>query len=241
MENSGIYREFKLFKKRSKILQESVPSFLKDGILVLLSALAYRNSKNGAAKVLALLMGGRTIVKATSRVLFLKPLLTLNEEGISFDPSVPIFDFRMAIAWEEIASIYINEVTITNSQSDKQDTTPKPSLPAILPSIQQEQRAERFLFIVPKDVEAFKRSRGFQKLETFQHGRNLLEIDVRRSIVQVFLEKMGTPFLLIERGLPIPLEELLDRIRTQFADKIQAYGIEILEEQKSTFDAVDIS
>src|SRR5581483_1629336 len=129
MENSGIYREFKLFKKRSKILQESVPSFLKDGILVLLSALAYRNSKNGAAKVLALLMGGRTIVKATSRVLFLKPLLTLNEEGISFDPSVPIFDFRMAIAWEEIASIYINEVTITNSQSDKQDTTPKPSLP----------------------------------------------------------------------------------------------------------------
>ena len=241
MEYSGTYREFKLFKKRTKILQESVPSFLKDGILVLLSALAYRNSKNGAAKALALLMGGRTIVKATSRVLFPKPLLMINEEGISFDPSVPIFDFRMAIAWEEIASIYINEVTITNSQSDKQDTTPKPPLSAVLPSIQQEQRAERFLFIIPKDTEAFKRSRGFQKLETFQHGRNLLEIDVRRSIVQVFLEKMGTPFLLVERALPIPIEELLDRIRTQFADKIQAYGIEILEEQKSTFDAGAIS
>src|SRR5579859_827045 len=239
MERTEIYREFRFYKKRTNILHEITPSFLKDAALLLVSALVYRNSKRGAARALSLLMGGKAITDTMSRIVFPKPLLIVDEEGIMYTPSIPFFDINVKMAWEEIASIYISEVTSPPpDSSDKPKDGVQTTLFKVLAlrSSTQSDGKERFLFIIPKDVEAFKQSRGFQDLETFQHGRNLLDIDLRRVLAHVWLEKTGTPFLLPQGALHTPFEEVLTRIRTQFADKLQSSGIEMLEEQKFSFE-----
>lgn len=230
------YREFKIYRKTSLILLSSAFAFAKDSALVLIATLAYRNSKHPAVRALSLVLGAGALRKAASRLFPAKPLLIVNEEGITYDPAVPLFNLSVAISWEEIGSLYLSELITPPSQQQPPYNTFNRLIQMFtrVPSNKQSTTNAHFLFIIPKDIEAFKRSRGFQDLETFKHGRNLLEFDVSRLIVNVFLLKTGTPFLIAQEALPVPLEEVLDRIRTLFADKIEACGIEIREEQKTT-------
>jgi len=230
------YREFRIDKKKSHILRDSGLSFAKDSTLFVLAALAFRSSKHPVVRALALTLGGGALRQAATRLFPAKPLLLVNEEGITYDPAVPVFNLSVAIAWEEIGSLYLSEVIWQRNSSPQQlqGNAFNRFLQALSHVPSDKQNDTRFLFIIPKDVEAFKRSRGLQDLETFKHGRNLLEIDVSRLLIQASLAKTGTPFLLAQPVLSEPLEEVLNRIKTVFADKIEANGIKLPEAQITT-------
>jgi len=231
------YREFRIYKKKSHILRDSGLAFAKDSTLFVLAALAFRSNKHPIVRALALAFGGGALRQAAVRLFPAKPLLLVNEEGITYDPAVPVFNLRVAMAWEEMSSLYLSKVIWQRDPSSLQhlqDNAFTRLLQALSHAPSEKQNDTRFLFILPKDVEAFKRSRGLQDLETFKHGRNLLEIDVSRLLIQASLAKTGTPFLLAQPVLSEPLEEVLHRINTMFADKIEANGIKLPEVQTTT-------
>jgi len=53
-------------------------------------------------------------------------------------------------------------------------------------------------------------------------------------LLAVMSKMGGVTFMIPEAVLPLPLDELLSQIRTQFQDEIQMHGIEIRGEQKTS-------
>lgn len=72
-----------------------------------------------------------------------------------------------------------------------------------------------YLAIVPKDVSSFLDSYPFFK----------------RLVLAGALQRLGAPMNIFSTFLPIPVEDLLTRIRTQYADKIEMYGIRTAEKE----------
>jgi hypothetical protein len=55
--------------------------------------------------------------------------------------------------------------------------------------------------------------------------------------LSLMMLQIHTPLVLPEAILPLSVDELLARIRTQYADIIQAYEIELREEYKGSLTA----
>jgi hypothetical protein len=107
----------------------------------------------------------------------------------------------MTIRWEEIAAVYLNELTIRG----KNRTV-----------------THRFLCIMSKDQEGYFLQ---QKL-----------LRPRRLPLLGLMSVIGSPFMLPEQAIfPLPLDELLSQIRAHYQEQIQANGIEVREEQKTSF------
>jgi hypothetical protein len=86
MESNSTYREIRFYQKREATLYSAILSLIKDGALLLIAWLTYRNSKRAIGKVFSLLAGGQAVTDAVTRVLVPKTLLLINEEGISLTP-----------------------------------------------------------------------------------------------------------------------------------------------------------
>ncbi len=190
MEPATRYREMRFYQKRGLTLRLAIPSFLKNGTLLLTAVLAYRQSTHAAAKALSLLAGGKAVMQVLSRVLVPQLLLMINEEGISYTPSTFFFKLNVKLAWQEIASIYIGTASLSRASIEPHNQEVQSTLSMLFPQ-QPVRGTARLLCITLKDVEAFKRSRGFQNMETFKEGRNLLDIALRRVPVQAFVEKIA--------------------------------------------------
>ena len=80
---------------------------------------------------------------------------------------------------------------------------------------------QRILCILPKDVETFLQHHTF----------------INMTILVILMNQVGSPSIIPESMLPLPVNELLARIRTQYADAIHDYGIELRKEFKGSITA----
>lgn len=80
---------------------------------------------------------------------------------------------------------------------------------------------QRFLCILPKDVSAF--------LQRYTI--------MNKTILSLLMMQVGSPFIIPQAMLPLSSDELLAHIRTQCADIIHEYGIELREEYKGSITA----
>jgi hypothetical protein len=80
---------------------------------------------------------------------------------------------------------------------------------------------QRFLCVLPKDADAF------------------LERDtiMNKIILALLMMQVGSPFVVPESMLPLPIDVLLARIRTNYADAIHEHEIELREEYKGSITA----
>ena len=134
-------RTITYYQDRAKILKASLPSLY--GLLVIFPILAYRRSQKRVVKVLSLFAGGLFLlfesifISSFYRLLFRVPIVTINEKGILYSPGSTWFvTLDMSISWEEIAALYVEELTIRGKKRT---------------------RTNRFLAVAPKDEDAFIR------------------------------------------------------------------------------------
>ena len=129
-----------LYPDRGKYLKTNGALFLLSAGLTFL-AFAPRHRAGGWAKLLILfsrallLLWGWFYVPGFLRLLFPKPLVTINDSGISYDPPrIGPLSFRSSLAWKGIEALYISE--LTTRQRGRRST-------------------QRVLCVLPRDVEAF--------------------------------------------------------------------------------------
>ena len=77
------------------------------------------------------------------------------------------------------------------------------------------------LCIFPKDIDAFLRPYTV----------------MNKTVLTLLMMQVGSPFVLPEAMLPLSIDELLARIRTQYAGTIHTYGIELRKEYKGSLTA----
>jgi len=113
------------------------------GLLLVFPVVIYRRSPKRVVKVLSELSGGLFLLFASLfipsfyRLLFRIPIIVINEKGITYNPYAPwIVKLHMSISWEEIAALYVDELTIRGKKHA---------------------RTNRFLAVIPKDEEAYFR------------------------------------------------------------------------------------
>ena len=80
---------------------------------------------------------------------------------------------------------------------------------------------QRLLCILPKNVDAF--------LQRYTI--------MNKTVLALLMMLVGSPFIVPESMLPLSIDELLARIRTQHADAIHEHGIELREEYKGSITA----
>ena len=122
-------------------------------LLLIVPVLLYSRSRSRVVKVLSVLIAGPFLVfvspifPALYRLLFRIPIIEINEQGIFYNPG-PIWfiNFGMSITWEEIAALYVNELTI---RSTKRTST------------------SHFLAAAPKDEDAFFQREKILSLRRF--------------------------------------------------------------------------
>ncbi len=121
--------------------------------LLIVPILIYRRSRSRVVKVLSVLIAGpfllfvSPIFPALYRLLFRIPIIEINEQGIFYNPGpVWFINFGMSITWEEIAALYVNELTI---RSTKRTST------------------SHFLAATPKDEDAFFQREKILSLRRF--------------------------------------------------------------------------
>ncbi len=134
-------RTITYYQDRAKIFSGSLPSLY--GVFVIFPIIAYRHSQKRIVKVLSMLGGGLFLlfeslfIPSLHRLLFRVPIVTINEKGIKYSPGATWFvNVDMSIHWEEIAALYVNELTIRGKKRT---------------------RTNRFLAVIPKDEAAFFR------------------------------------------------------------------------------------
>jgi hypothetical protein len=195
-----------VYPDREKLLKANGTTFLLGGVLAFL-ALAPWLRATVATRILAILSRASLLVwgwfcfPALFRLLFPKPIVTIDDNGIAYQPSrIGPFGFHGSLAWGEIKSLYIGELTM-----NKRGRT----------------NVRRFLCVLPRDVDAFLQSYPL----------------LSRTALSLMMLQIHTPLVLPEAILPLSVDELLARIRTQYADIIQAYEIELREEYKGSLTA----
>jgi hypothetical protein len=82
-------------------------------------------------------------------------------------------------------------------------------------------RDQRFLCVLPKDADAFLQPYSF----------------MNKTVLTLLMMQISSPFALPDSMLPLTIDELFARVRTQYADTIQAYGIELRKEYKGSLAA----
>ena len=80
---------------------------------------------------------------------------------------------------------------------------------------------QRFLCILPKDIDTFLRPYTV----------------MNKTVLTLLVMQVGSPFVLPEAMLPLSIDELLARIRTQYAGTIHTHGIELRKEYKGWLTA----
>jgi len=141
-----------IYPDRMKLFRSLVFPLAFEGLLVV-PVVTYRRSSNLAAKFISFVAGGLLFLwgilylPSLSRLLFPKPVVTIDDNGISYNPSrVGFVKFNATIAWEEVAALYTGRLTMQRNKSIV---------------------AHRFLCILPRDGESFwTRYNLFSKLVT---------------------------------------------------------------------------
>ena len=80
---------------------------------------------------------------------------------------------------------------------------------------------QRFLCILPKDIGAF--------LQPYTV--------MNKTVLALLSMQVGSPFVLPEAMLSLSIDELLTRLRTQYANTIHTYGIELRKTYKGSLTA----
>ncbi len=144
-------RTIRLYQSPTKFFRANWPMLF--GLLLFLPVFLYRRSKKRVAKVLSVLVAGPLLlfvspfIPSFYRLLFRIPIVVINEEGISYNPGpVWLIKLGMSIHWEEIAELYINELTI---RGKKRTST------------------NRLLAVTPKDEDAFFQREKILSLRRF--------------------------------------------------------------------------
>lgn len=132
-------RDIVLYPNRAKLFRQNLP-VLYSGLLMFPIIMAWRSGKR-ALQIISLAGGILLFLWETLyasflyRLLIPKPVVVVNDEGITYDPPAPWFVvFSLSICWEEMAAIFLSDLTIRSKKETK--TT-------------------RFLCIMPKDQEAY--------------------------------------------------------------------------------------
>jgi hypothetical protein len=139
MRQDADHRTIVLYPDKTRLFKTVLPSLLS-GLLALPLIIAWRSRKR-SLHIVSLLLGmllffwESLFLPQWYRLLFPRPVVVVNEEGITYDPTAPWFvAFALKIRWEEIAAVFLSELII---RGEKRTRTP------------------RFLAIMPKDQEAF--------------------------------------------------------------------------------------
>ena len=193
-----------IYPDRGKLLRANGITFLLGGGLALLALTPWHNARVVTRMLIMLsrvllLVWGWFSIPALARLLFPKPAVTINDESISYHaPRMGPFAFSGSLTWEEIKALYIGELTM-HRRGGRTYT-------------------QRFLCILPKDIEAFLRPYTL----------------MNKTVLTLLMTQVGSPFVLPEAMLPLSIDELLTRIRTQYADIIYTCGIELRKEYKGS-------
>lgn len=144
-----VNRGIVLYQDRIALLRSAAfPTAIGAGLCTLL--LFSRRSGHIVARLLTFLSGlfllawSYLLLPSLLRLLFPKPLVVVNQQGITYSPpSVGVFDFGASLAWNEIEALYPFELTIN-----------RPDGPTIY----------NFLCVVPRDVETFMYRRNLMNM-----------------------------------------------------------------------------
>jgi hypothetical protein len=196
-----------IYPDRGKHLRANGTTYLLGGGLALLAFTPWHRATAVTRMIVMLSRGlllvwGWFCIPALARLLFPKPVVTVNDEGISYHPPwIGPFAFGGSLAWEEIKALYAGELAMRRWNGRT--------------SIQ------RFLCILPRDVDAFLRPYTV----------------MNKTVLTMLMMQVSSPFVLPEAMLPLSIDELLARVRTQYADTIYTHGIELRKEYKGSFTA----
>jgi hypothetical protein len=140
MRQNADHRTIVLYPEKTRLFKTALPSLLS-GLLAFPLFIAWRSGRR-SLHLVSLLAGmllffwESLFLPQWSRLLLPKPVIVVNEIGIAYDPAVPWFvAFRLQIRWEEIAAIFLSELSIRGEKVTRM--------------------SPRFLAIMPKDQEAF--------------------------------------------------------------------------------------
>ncbi len=201
-------RTVRLYQSPTKFFRANWPA-----LLLLLPVLIYRRSQSRVVKFLSVLVASpyllfvSPVIPALYRFLFRIPIVVINEQGISYNPG-PIWFIKldMSIRWEEIAALYVNELTIRRQKHPRKRT-----------------RSFRFLAVLPNDQETF-----FQREKILSLRRFPLWGIMGATKTPFMLPEQVT--------YPSSPEDILNLIRSAYQDKIQENAIEIREEQRTLLE-----
>src|SRR5260370_41583794 len=147
MSREKEYQPIVIYPDRGKFLRANGAAFLLGGCLAPLALTPWHNARVVTRMLIMLsrvllLVWGWFCIPALARLLFPKPVVTINDESISYHaPRMGPFAFGGSLAWEEIKALYVGELTIPRGGGRT--------------------HIRRFLCILPKDIEAFLRPYTF--------------------------------------------------------------------------------
>ena len=149
MHNSNTStRTLRFYQSPAKFFRANWPS-----LLIVLPITSYYRSRSLLVKILSVLVAIPLLLivfptlSALCRLLFRIPLIEINEQGISYNPApVWLIKLGMSIRWEEIAALYVNELTMPR---------------------QKRTRIIRFLAVLPNEQETFAQREQIQSLRRF--------------------------------------------------------------------------
>lgn len=138
-------RDIVLYQDRVRLLRSvAFPIAISVGLAAML--LNYRRSGTIFARLLAVLSAlslagwGYLILPSLWRLLVPKPIVIVNQSGITYDPPKAAFlDFGASLPWNEIEALYPFELTLNRPGGTSK---------------------YNFLCVVPKDMEAFMHRRS---------------------------------------------------------------------------------
>ncbi len=194
-----------LYQSRRTLFKSAWPSLF--GGLVVIPVIAYRRSKKSVLRALSILASLMLILWET---LFLSTLYRL----LFAVPAVIVNDEGIAY---HPASPWFVSLGLTMCWEEMAAMY----LNELTIRGKKRTITYRFLCMIPKDQEAF-----FERKKLLNWRR--------LSLLAVMSKMGGVTFMIPEAVLPLPLDELLSQIRTQFQDEIQMHGIEIRGEQKTS-------
>ena len=142
-----------LFPNRAKLFRQVLPA-LYSGLLIVPIIIARRSGKR-ALQIISL-VGGMLLflwetlyISFLYRLLFPKPVVVVNDEGIAYDPPAPWFvAFALSIRWQEMAAIFLTDLTIRGKKRT---------------------RTTRYLCIMPKDQDAYTKQQKILRPRRFAH------------------------------------------------------------------------
>lgn len=153
MEQDVPDRTIALYPDRAKLFRLALPALLSG--LFIFPLIAAGRSKNRALRNIslvgsALLFFWETLYGSLLyRLLFPKPVVVINDEGIAYDPPATWFvAFALSIRWEEMAAIFLSDLTIRGKKRT---------------------RTTRYLCIMPKDQDAYIKQQKILRPRRFAH------------------------------------------------------------------------